>query len=663
LTTDQAAPAADNPQAARWARREPLLHLLSRMQRGVLLDSERALLRAAIEAELADGDQAHAQAERVAERLIKARQQRDHHRAVAEGLRRSIAFIAAGRLNVDVWARIGMALGWTPERAGTECRKRRLHGEQQLAATADSLRQQLAAARAEAEGLAETMRNTDRLNSSEAETMRATFCHALDEPRGRAWGHLAERARAVNAHRNELIKQRDEAREELLDARNIHEGARLTMACALGLDDAATWAAIGDRARKLHPEIAGKGRTASDVLVEHDVTRKAMCDALGAGYHLNWQQIIDTAQRSHNANAEWQREAEALRQQHDRHRHTLAVVLDLDAGTEWPTIVQQAGAARAYRADWARCREEAERSASADVAAARQAEEQAGATLTLRHQQLATALHCDTSTSWRDLIQLAGDRTGLAAAMRLAVTRAEQNATAARQAEAEAVRARQAAEAQRRDVVALLNDTERQLGEARRKAEVWRVDAATQGQIVKQCTEERDRHAATIERMKRTNRMVNGGARDARERAERAESTLAAVSRQCEDWAKPSTALTFESKRRDAAVATVAGILLDLIRTEGRAEHTCPDGEPCPAHDQPAEARRCVVCGHDLPHPQGWYLNGEGPWCTDCKPAGIAEAESTGPTITVTLHGALTPEQMRATWRGALIQLGPQVTR
>jgi len=53
----------DTPQAARWARRGPLLHLLSRMERGVLLDAERPLLRAAVETELADGDEAHRRAE------------------------------------------------------------------------------------------------------------------------------------------------------------------------------------------------------------------------------------------------------------------------------------------------------------------------------------------------------------------------------------------------------------------------------------------------------------------------------------------------------------------------------------------------------------------------------------------------------------------------
>lgn len=53
---------ATGAQADRWARREQLGVLLSRMQRGVLLDSERGLLRAAVEAELAAADQARAEA-------------------------------------------------------------------------------------------------------------------------------------------------------------------------------------------------------------------------------------------------------------------------------------------------------------------------------------------------------------------------------------------------------------------------------------------------------------------------------------------------------------------------------------------------------------------------------------------------------------------------
>lgn len=63
----------DDAQAARWARREPLIVLFSRMQRGVLSAAERPLLRAAAEAELADGDQAHTA-------LAEARATAEQHR-------------------------------------------------------------------------------------------------------------------------------------------------------------------------------------------------------------------------------------------------------------------------------------------------------------------------------------------------------------------------------------------------------------------------------------------------------------------------------------------------------------------------------------------------------------------------------------------------------
>ena len=41
-------------QAERWARREPLLHLLTRAARGALTPAEGPLLRAAVETELTD---------------------------------------------------------------------------------------------------------------------------------------------------------------------------------------------------------------------------------------------------------------------------------------------------------------------------------------------------------------------------------------------------------------------------------------------------------------------------------------------------------------------------------------------------------------------------------------------------------------------------------
>ncbi|MFF8447898.1 hypothetical protein ACF06Q_09375 [Streptomyces leeuwenhoekii] len=55
------APAADDDQAQRWARREPLLVLLTRVQRGRTLTADEAtLLRQHVEAEMRDADTAHA---------------------------------------------------------------------------------------------------------------------------------------------------------------------------------------------------------------------------------------------------------------------------------------------------------------------------------------------------------------------------------------------------------------------------------------------------------------------------------------------------------------------------------------------------------------------------------------------------------------------------
>jgi hypothetical protein len=103
----------------------------------------------------------------------------------------------------------------------------------------------------------------------------------------------------------------------------------------------------------------GKGRTASDVLVEHDVTRKALCDALGVGYHLNWQQIIDTAQRSHDANAAWQAEAE-------QHRMALCEALACFPSTRWgdlPSIAAERIEQRQRAEDRAEAAEAGERRA------------------------------------------------------------------------------------------------------------------------------------------------------------------------------------------------------------------------------------------------------------------------------------------------------------
>lgn len=84
-----------------------------------------------------------------------------------------------------------------------------------------------------------------QLDSSE-ETLRTAFCDALSEPRGRNWGHLVERARAITAHRAELIEQRAAEREAAAKKAEHLTQQRLTelhdqLAAALGAPRATPW--------------------------------------------------------------------------------------------------------------------------------------------------------------------------------------------------------------------------------------------------------------------------------------------------------------------------------------------------------------------------------------------------------------------------------------
>lgn len=62
-TDDHPTADPESAQADRWHRREPLAHLLSRAARGVLTPKEGPLLRAAVDTELADAEDAHRRAE------------------------------------------------------------------------------------------------------------------------------------------------------------------------------------------------------------------------------------------------------------------------------------------------------------------------------------------------------------------------------------------------------------------------------------------------------------------------------------------------------------------------------------------------------------------------------------------------------------------------
>ncbi|WP_393075110.1 hypothetical protein [Streptomyces sp. LN704] len=61
----------------------------------------------------------------------------------------------------------------------------------------------------------------------------------------------------------------------------------------------------------------GGRRTASDVLVEHDVHRKALADALGEGWHLNWDQLLAAARRTVETAGEWKKDHDGQKQRAD----------------------------------------------------------------------------------------------------------------------------------------------------------------------------------------------------------------------------------------------------------------------------------------------------------------------------------------------------------
>jgi hypothetical protein len=135
-------------------------------------------------------------------------------------------------------------------------------------------------------------------------------------------------------HVEEALRDGDQAREQLATAERDHNTRRVDLTQALGQRMDLEWPWLLAAVREQREARSGT-RTASDVLVEHDVTRKALCDALDAGYHLNWQQLVDTAQRHHDANAEWQAEAE-------QHRKALAEALDVHPSRDWANLINTA---------------------------------------------------------------------------------------------------------------------------------------------------------------------------------------------------------------------------------------------------------------------------------------------------------------------------------
>lgn len=168
-------------QAARWDRRESLARLLSRMQRGVLLEQERDLLRAAVETELRDGDQAREQL------AAAAATPPDMVQRAAE-LRRRTADLVQRAEEIEQRVKraehdheqhrtaIAAALGVDPILDWDELIEATTHTAQ----LAMRLHRQLVSAQATIEGLSETMRNTDRLTTAALRGTRSNFERAQE---------------------------------------------------------------------------------------------------------------------------------------------------------------------------------------------------------------------------------------------------------------------------------------------------------------------------------------------------------------------------------------------------------------------------------------------------------------------------------------------------
>lgn len=537
----------------RAARLTQLAALLSRADR--LTVDEAALLRRHVAAELDAAELASRTAGGMQRANRRLRQQlaaaeddrddaRDDARAEAGRLRASVEHIAAAPLNGDVWARIGMELGWTPERAGTEARKRRLHGERLLAHGADqaredaeALRQQLATAKADA----------DRYREEEVgacQTIAAMHAAAVGEVRGPLLGvvedvaslrtaYLAQQDRADQLNRLcREQRKRANAAEQALTAseadRNRHhkyavkaaqrlDGHRRALAAVLARSGDTPFAELTEYAARTLTRSGERLLAADKAAAEVDATLQRVRDADSLGAALaavaEHDGIAPTSARLQGAYAEAAETVEArLAEQQRAHEISHA---------SWQQAYRECGAVvveQRTRADLAEQRLAAAHNlASAQgetigrlLLADRAAEQRADRTIRLLQRNIrATEARADRNfTAWRSARRRAA---------------AEQAANAMRDA-----RMRHAVQ-QYAEVRVQLDDTEAALSTLR------------------------------------------GGIREAGGDP----TSIQNVYAQLIMW------------RRRAQAAEAA--LTHARQAEADSDHTCPDGEPCPPHDALAE--------------------------------------------------------------------------
>lgn len=169
-------------------------------------------------------------------------------------------------------------------------------------------------------------------------------------------------------------QERDEAREQVLDVRGIHESARLTLSDALGLGTGAPWAAITERARELdridqasREALAGIVHRSPDttwpVLLDHTLTVVSGADTHRAineeardtleaagmtGAHGNdWPNLAPTIKALAAERDLLRRNDEVNRREAGDRRAALAAALGLDTGADWDTIITRAAAVQA----------------------------------------------------------------------------------------------------------------------------------------------------------------------------------------------------------------------------------------------------------------------------------------------------------------------------
>ncbi|MGK5533349.1 hypothetical protein [Streptomyces sp. URMC 129] len=364
----------------RAARRDMLLVLLSRGERGVLSRTEATALRAHVMSECDENDANRARARgavaeraRLREQLAAAEKQGGEATAAALRLhaqtptaaRATLDRIRQARTWADVWTHLGMYYGLKPEQAGIEARARRTEAEREAARKG----------RAEAEDALREL--PEHLRKSAHAAQRAELRIQRAERRAAAVIGEARRWKAECIDRD-----RDGAR------------TRAALARALALDPEATWDELTEHAHQIRERVAEYADWIANAERQDAEYRRGLARVLGlaprgAGNPHTWRNLIDiTADRhslARDAKAEWDhadaardrasRDADQLNDRLREHEADFARAAsylngarDASGADNWPdipaAIERLAAEAARYRSAWLSARRRAASPAS-----------------------------------------------------------------------------------------------------------------------------------------------------------------------------------------------------------------------------------------------------------------------------------------------------------